>query len=86
MIDNPTIHAKVPVVEQETGFRDRVRGEGMHSWGVAEAKRLGVYDLLLASCGREADHWITYTGGRADGDVRVLPQTGWTCRLPQLLC
>lgn len=68
--------AQVLVVEQETHFRDRVRGEGMHPWGVAEAKRLGIYDLLLASCACEVDHWITYTRGGDQGDVRVLSQTG----------
>ena len=30
------------VLERETVFKDRVRGEQMHPWGVAEAKGLGV--------------------------------------------
>ena len=34
------------VLERESEFRDRVRGEGMHPWGVAEAKELGIYDRL----------------------------------------
>ena len=29
--------ARVLVFERERRFRDRVRGEGMHPWGVAEA-------------------------------------------------
>jgi len=32
----------VLVVERETQFKDRARGEGMHAWGVPEAKALGV--------------------------------------------
>jgi 2-polyprenyl-6-methoxyphenol hydroxylase-like FAD-dependent oxidoreductase len=40
--------ASVLVIERETEFRDRVRGEGMHPWGIAEAKELGVYKPILA--------------------------------------
>ena len=40
--------ARVLVLERETGFRDRVRGEGMHPWGVTEAKELGLYEPILA--------------------------------------
>lgn len=38
--------ARVLVLEKETEFRDRVRGECMQPWGVAEAKLLGVESLL----------------------------------------
>ena len=44
---------KVLVLERETAFRDRVRGEQMHPWGVAEMRQLGLYDLLLEACGHE---------------------------------
>lgn len=40
--------ARVLVLERETQFRDRVRGEGMHPWGVTEAKALGLYEPILA--------------------------------------
>lgn len=36
----------VIVVEQSLEFKDRVRGETMPPWGAAEARELGVYDLL----------------------------------------
>ena len=42
--------ARVVVLEQETKFRDRVRGEFLPPWGVAEARRLDIGDLL-ESCG-----------------------------------
>ena len=45
--------AKVLVIEQETRFKDRVRGEFLTSWGVDEAKRLGLYEALLKSCAME---------------------------------
>ena len=38
---------RVLVIERETQFRDRVRGEFVFPWGVAEAKQLGVYDDLV---------------------------------------
>ena len=42
---------RVLVLEREVAFRDRVRGEQMHCWGVAEARTLGLYELLLQACG-----------------------------------
>jgi len=38
--------ARVLVVERETQFRDRVRGESLQPWGVAEARLLGIADFL----------------------------------------
>jgi 2-polyprenyl-6-methoxyphenol hydroxylase-like FAD-dependent oxidoreductase len=38
------------VLEKETQFRDRVRGEGLVPWGGAEAEQLGCYRLLCDSC------------------------------------
>src|SRR4051812_3435716 len=36
----------VLVVEKEARFRDRIRGEGTWPWGVVEAHRAGLADLL----------------------------------------
>jgi flavin-dependent dehydrogenase len=36
--------ARVLVIERESEFRDRVRGEWLAPWGVDEAKRLDVFD------------------------------------------
>src|SRR6266481_1223923 len=38
--------AKVLVLEQETRFRDRIRGEYVMPWGVAEIAALGIFELL----------------------------------------
>lgn len=54
--------ARVLVVERDRQFKDRVRGEGMHAWGVPEAKALGVYDLLRHTCGLEVRWWDMYLG------------------------
>jgi hypothetical protein len=35
------------VVERETQFKDRVRGEYICPWGVAEAQKLGLYETLM---------------------------------------
>lgn len=43
----------VLVLEREVVFRDRVRGELMHPWGVSEARALGLYELLKQTCGHE---------------------------------
>lgn len=53
----------VLVLEHETEFRDRVRGEQLHPWGGAAARRLGVYDELIGSCGHDARYWDIYLGG-----------------------
>src|SRR5215467_1951993 len=49
--------ARVLVLEKETKFRDRVRGEGLVPWGVTEARKLGIIDLLMKSCAKEVP-WV----------------------------
>jgi 2-polyprenyl-6-methoxyphenol hydroxylase-like FAD-dependent oxidoreductase len=53
----------VLVLEAETAFRDRIRGEGLHCWGVAEAEKLGISELLYASCARSLPWWDVYLFG-----------------------
>jgi menaquinone-9 beta-reductase len=45
--------AKVLVLEREKQFKDRVRGEAIVSWGVAEANELGISGLLKEKCAHE---------------------------------
>ena len=45
--------ARVMVLEREYQFRERVRGEALTPWGVAEAKKLGIADLLLKTCANQ---------------------------------
>lgn len=49
--------ARVLVLEREKKFRDRVRGEGLVPWGVTEARKLGIADLLLKTCAKEIP-WV----------------------------
>ena len=55
------------VLERESVFKDRVRGEQMHPWGVGEARKLGIYDDLLRECGQQTRWWVTYAGGVVAG-------------------
>ncbi|HEY2821530.1 MAG TPA: NAD(P)/FAD-dependent oxidoreductase [Candidatus Acidoferrum sp.] len=41
--------ASVLILEKETKFRDRVRGEYLVPWGVAEARELGLHEALMQS-------------------------------------
>jgi len=40
--------ARVVVIEQTTTFSDRIRGEAIVPWGVAEARKLGIMPVLKA--------------------------------------
>lgn len=45
---------RVLVLEREQAFKDRVRGEYMSPWGVAEAREVGIHDLIRNTCGTDA--------------------------------
>ena len=55
---------RVVILERERKFRDRVRGEGMHAWGVPEARALGIWERLRAACGIEVPYWDIHIGER----------------------
>src|SRR3989441_9196654 len=59
--------ARVLVLERETQFKDRVRGEWMAPWGVAEAQALGLRETMLANGGHELANWDTYFGSMNAG-------------------
>ena len=54
--------ARVLVVEPETAFKDRVRGEAMMPWGVTEARALGIEDAILSASGRALSAWKFHFG------------------------
>lgn len=55
--------ARILIVEQQDPFRDRIRGEVLMPWGSLEAKRLGIYDLLLEGCAIEAAYYSRFRSG-----------------------
>ena len=65
---------RVLVIEREREFKDRIRGEQMQPWGVAEARALGVYQLLHDACGHEQP-WIDMFLGPAQIAHRDLTVT-----------
>lgn len=52
--------ANVVILERETEFRDRVRGEWMAPWGVDELQRLGLYERFIAAGGRHLIRAVNY--------------------------
>ncbi|MBK8958480.1 MAG: FAD-dependent monooxygenase [Proteobacteria bacterium] len=64
----------VELLEREAAFTDRVRGEWMAPWGVAEAKALGLYDLLMANGGHHLERSITYDELIAPADALAAAQ------------
>ena len=62
---------RVLVVERESRFTDRIRGEWIAPWGAAEAQRIGIYHTLLERCAHEAPFFDTV----GQGPVRDLKAT-----------
>jgi len=58
----------VIVLEASTEFEDRVRGESMQAWGVAEARALGVEQVLLDAGAHVTGTWRIF---EADGNERT---------------
>ena len=69
-----TEHA-VLVLERSTVYRDKVRGEVFHAWGVAEAQRLRLYETLMRSGGIHHTHFVPYdeTLEPAEAEAAALP-------------
>jgi 2-polyprenyl-6-methoxyphenol hydroxylase-like FAD-dependent oxidoreductase len=53
--------ARVLLLERTRQFKDRVRGECVFPWGVAEANQLGILDLLRGQCAHEIPWFDFYT-------------------------
>jgi 2-polyprenyl-6-methoxyphenol hydroxylase-like FAD-dependent oxidoreductase len=74
--------ARVLVVERESHFKDRVRGEALAPWGVENVRRLGLFDLL-AEHGNMLQYWRMFLGGNqvAERDFfKTTPQqAGFFC-------
>jgi menaquinone-9 beta-reductase len=65
----------VLLLEQSEVYEDRVRGEWIAPWGVAEVQRLGLYDLLMGAGGHHIGRHVTYdeTLEPAVAEASVLP-------------
>jgi menaquinone-9 beta-reductase len=54
---------RVLVLEKTTEYRDRVRGEWIAPWGVAELKELGLYDEFIAAGAHHISRHVSYGDG-----------------------
>ena len=59
--------ARVLVLEAESRFRDRVRGEAIMPWGVAEVKLLGLEHTLIQAAANPLPFWDSYAGSDRSG-------------------
>ena len=59
--------ARVLVLEAESRFRDRVRGEAIMPWGVAEVKLLGLEHTLIQAAANPLPFWDSYAGADRSG-------------------
>ncbi len=73
----------VLVVERETQFKDRIRGEALAAWGVESARDLGLFDSLSDRCGHMLQYWNVYAGGDQvigrDLFATTPQKAGWFC-------
>lgn len=78
----------VLLLEQSDVFQDRVRGEWIAPWGVAEVQRLGLYDLLMAAGGHHITRHVTYdeTLDPAEAEASPLPLGIFKDGIPGPLC
>jgi 2-polyprenyl-6-methoxyphenol hydroxylase-like FAD-dependent oxidoreductase len=63
----------VMVLERQTTYRDKVRGEFIMPWGVVEARQLGVEDVLMAAGGTWTTHLIPYDENVSPADAAASP-------------
>src|SRR3954449_10111691 len=61
----------VTVLEASEEYEDRVRGESMQVWGVAEARNLGVEQVMLDAGAHIAPVWKQYD--EVMGDAGEIP-------------
>ena len=66
---------RVLVLEKTTEYRDRVRGEWIAPWGVAELKALGLYDEFIAAGAHHVTKHVSYGDGidPAAAEAAALP-------------
>lgn len=78
----------VLVIEKSTVYRDKVRGEWIAPWGVAELKQLGLYDDLIAAGAHHVSRHISYGDGidPEQATAAALPLAGLLPDIPGPLC
>lgn len=72
----------VLVLERTAVYRDRVRGEWIAPWGVAETKTLGLYDTLLKAGGHHLERHISFGDDVDDPHVSIKAPLVMSALLP----
>lgn len=74
----------VLLLEQTDIYQDRVRGEWIAPWGVAEVRRMGLLDVLRAAGGHHVTRHVTYDESRTpqEAEARTLPLGIFTPDVP----
>ena len=62
-----SVGARTLVLEAEATFRDRVRGEAIMPWGVADARLLGLESALERAAANPLTFWDSYQGPDRSG-------------------
>lgn len=78
----------VLLLEQTEVYEDKVRGEWIAPWGVAEVQRLGLYDLLVGAGGHHITRHVTYDESLdpAAAEANPLPLNFFKEGVPGPLC
>jgi 2-polyprenyl-6-methoxyphenol hydroxylase-like FAD-dependent oxidoreductase len=78
---------RVLVLERQERFRDRVRGEAMAPWGVLEARRLDLEQLLLDCGGGYATMSVGYDElvAPSDAEAQAVPMHLFAADVPGML-
>jgi 2-polyprenyl-6-methoxyphenol hydroxylase-like FAD-dependent oxidoreductase len=78
----------VLLLEQSLVFEDKVRGEWIAPWGVAEVKRVGLYDQLMGAGGHHITRHVTYDEAwePAAAEALALPLGAFAPGVPGPLC
>ncbi len=78
----------VLLLEQSEVYEDRVRGEWIAPWGVAEVRRLGLYDLLMQAGGHHITRHVTFDESIEPGaaEAQALPLSIFSAGVPGPLC
>jgi len=77
----------VLLLEKSATYADRVRGEAMTPWGVAEARRLGLVDALTAAGAHYIGRMVGYDEVAAPemAEAAAAPMAGFASDVPGLL-
>lgn len=79
---------KILLLEKSDAYEDRVRGEWIAPWGVAETMRVGIYDTLMAAGGHHVTEHVTYDENFAPDfcEKDILPLSMFVPDVPGPLC